>query len=194
LRATGTISVTEGTYEAFGRKLAIEQGQINFLGPLDNPNVSILAMRRGLDVEPGVQISGTVLQSRVKLVSEPNVADEEKLSWLMFGHGSDSSNASQLRAADAMLALANGAGGKRIAQTLGVDQFSVGASESGLNDQQVLNVGKAVSERFYLGYEQSLSGAASIVKFTWQLSRRWSVVVRGGAINSMDVLFSLRYD
>lgn len=194
IQATGTIGVAEGTYEAFGRKLAIETGLINFTGPLDNPNINILAMRRNQEVEAGVQVTGNARQVRVKLVSEPNVADEEKLSWLLFGHGSDSSGLGQQQAAGAALALLNNTGGKRFAQGIGLDAFSVGSSESGLNNQQVIHLGKAISERFYIGYEQSLAGAASIVKFTWQLSRSWSVVARAGAVNSLDGLFTRRFD
>ena len=194
ITASGTVSVADGTYEVFGRKLAIETGLINFTGPLDNPIVNILAMRRNQEVEAGVQVTGYARQVRVKLVSEPNVADEEKLSWLLFGHGSASSGLGQQQAAGAALALLNNSGGKRLAQGIGLDAFSIGASESGLNDQQVVLLGKAVSERFYVGYEQSLAGAASIVKLTWQFSRNWSAVARAGAVNSLDGLFTRRFD
>lgn len=112
LRASGTIRVTTGTYEVFGRKLAIERGLINFTGPLNNPNINILAMRRNQDVEAGAEISGYASAPRVKLVSEPNVSDEEKLSWLMFGHGSDSSALGQRQAAGQALALLGNYGGK----------------------------------------------------------------------------------
>ncbi|MGB7481386.1 MAG: translocation/assembly module TamB domain-containing protein, partial [Burkholderiaceae bacterium] len=194
LRADGTVNVAEGTYEAFGRKLAIERGLINFQGPIDNPNINILAMRRNQEVEAGVEVTGLAQQPRVRLVSEPNVGDEEKLSWLMFGHGSESSGLGQRQAAGAALALLGNAGGKRIAQGIGIDEFSIGSSESGLADQQVVNLGKAISERFYVGYEQSLTGAASIVKMTYQLSRRWSLVARAGAISGLDILFNKRFD
>src|SRR5439155_13139029 len=112
LRASGTIRVIDGTYEVFGRKLAIERGQINFRGPINNPNINFLAMRRNQDVEAGAEISGLASAPRVKLVSEPNVSDEEKLSWLMFGHGSDSSAPGQRQAAGQALALLGNYGGK----------------------------------------------------------------------------------
>jgi translocation and assembly module TamB len=194
LRATGTVRVTEGTYEVFGRKLAIERGLLNFQGPINNPNINILAMRRNQEVEAGVEVTGLAQQPRVRLVSEPNVAEEEKLSWLMFGHGSGSGGLGQQQAAGAALALLGNAGSKRLAQGIGLDEFSIGASESGLADQQVVNLGKAISERFYVGYEQSLTGAASIIKITYQLSQRWSLVARAGAISGLDILFNKRFD
>ncbi|MBC7489653.1 MAG: translocation/assembly module TamB domain-containing protein, partial [Glaciimonas sp.] len=194
LRASGTIRIIDGTYEVFGRKLAIERGLINFRGPINNPNLNILAMRRNQDVEAGAEISGYASAPRVKLVSEPNVSDEEKLSWLMFGHGSDNSALGQRQAAGQALALLGNYGGKKIAQGIGLDEFSIGSSESGLVDQQVVNIGKAITEKFNLGYEQSLTGAASVLKLTWQFSRRWSMVLRGGTISGFDVLFTRRFD
>ncbi|MGZ9712244.1 translocation/assembly module TamB domain-containing protein [Glaciimonas sp. GNP009] len=194
LRASGTIRVTDGTYEVFGRKLAIERGLINFTGPLNNPNINILAMRRNQDVEAGAEISGYASSPRVKLVSEPNVSDEEKLSWLMFGHGSDSSALGQRQAAGQALAFLGNYGGKKIAQGVGLDEFSIGSSESGLVDEQVVNIGKAITEKINLGYEQGLTSAASVLKLTWQFSRRWSMVLRGGTINGLDVLFTKRFD
>ncbi len=194
LRASGTINVAEGNYEAFGTKLNIERGIINFQGPIANPNINILAMRRNQDVEAGVSVTGNARQPRVQLVSEPNVPDDEKLSWMMFGHGTDSSSIGQRTASSQALALVGNMGGKRIAKDIGLDQFSIGSSESGLTDEQVVNLGKAITEKIALGYEQSLQGAASVAKATWQISRRWSVVARAGTINGLNILFNRRYD
>ena len=194
LRATGTISVADGTYEVFGRKLAIERGLINFVGPIEAPSIFILAMKRNQDIEAGAEITGTPSSLRVRLVSEPNVSDEEKLSWLMFGHGSDSAALGQRKAASQALALLGNIGGKKIAQGIGFDEFSIGSSDSGLNEEHVVNLGKAITEKINLGYEQSLTSAASILKLTWQFSRRWSMVLRGGTINGIEVLYNLRFD
>ena len=61
LRAVGNVRVTQGsTYTAFGRKLTIENGFFTFNGPVTNPGINILAMRRNQQVEAGVQVTGTV--------------------------------------------------------------------------------------------------------------------------------------
>ncbi|CAJ0775541.1 hypothetical protein LMG7141_00379 [Ralstonia condita] len=195
LRGTGTIYVREGsTYEAFGRKLAIERGVLNFIGPINNPSFNITAMRRNQEVEAGVQVTGTVRQPRVKLVSEPNVPDEDKLSWLMFGYSASNAGLGQQQAmSGAALGLLGNVAGKNVARRFGFDEFSIGPSTSGLTDPQVVSLGKAISERIVVGYEQSLSTADSIVKLTWQFSRRWSVVARGGTINGASVLFNKRW-
>src|SRR5690606_30239346 len=113
-----------------------ERGIINFDGPLNNPNINILAIRRKLEVEAGVQVTGTVRRPRMQLVSEPNVPDEEKLSWLVFGRGAGSEGAiGQMAAQGAALSLLNRLGGDQIAKGLGLDELSFGTSEYGDNDQ-----------------------------------------------------------
>ncbi|HEY0844391.1 MAG TPA: translocation/assembly module TamB domain-containing protein [Noviherbaspirillum sp.] len=196
VRAFGTVRVVDGSYEAFGTELAIERGVINFQGPVGNPNVNILAMRRGDDVEAGVQVSGTVQRPRVQLVSEPEVPEAEKLSWLVFGSagGREGPGQAQSAARGAALGLLNKFGGERIAQGFGLDELSIGESEFGLAGQQVINLGKEISDRLFIGYEQSLAGAESVLKLTYELTRNWSVVLRGGAVTGVEMYFSKRFD
>ncbi len=196
LRAIGNVRVTEGsTYTSFGRKLAIENGYFTFNGPVANPGINILAMRRNQEVEAGVQVTGTVRAPVVKLVSEPNVADNEKLSWLLFGHGTDQgNNLGQQSSMTTALALLGSATGKRVAQTFGLDEFSVGRSEVGLTDSQVVMLSKAINERLVLGYEQGLQSASNAFKATVNLSRFWSVALYTGTFQGLDINFTRRFD
>lgn len=195
LQSYGTVNIVDGKYEAFGAVLNIERGLLNFTGPLTNPNVNILAMRRNQDVAAGVQVSGTVQLPRVQLVSDPNVAEEEKLSWLVFGHGgSGGTGGAQAAARGAATGLLNKLGGERVAKRLGLDELSFGTSKSGLGTEQVVNLGKNITERLAIGYEQSLAGAASVLKLTYQLSKAWSVVLRGGQVAGLDLSYSRRFD
>ncbi|QDZ27946.1 translocation/assembly module TamB domain-containing protein [Noviherbaspirillum sp. UKPF54] len=197
-RASGTVRIVEGTYEAFGTKLKIERGLLNFHDSFSNPDVNILAMRRDKEVAAGVQVTGTVRQPRVQLVSEPDVPEEDKLSWLVFGRAGSGGDAgpaaAQAAATDAALGLFNRIGGTRIAKGFGLDQLAVGSSEFGLGAQQVVSLGKEISNRLYIGYEQSLAGAAGVLKLTYDWTRHWSVVLRGGAIGGLDVLYNKRFD
>ena len=195
-RAFGTVHVEEGRYEAFGTELAIERGVINFQGSLRNPNVNLVAMRRDQQVAAGVQVTGNVRQPRVQLVSEPNVPQEQKLSWLVFGRGAGGADPglAQAAAQGAALGLLNQFGTGRLAQTFGLDTFAIGASEFGLTGSQVVNLGKEISDRLYVGYEQSLAGAEGVLKLIYELTPHWSVVVRGGTVAGIDVLYSKRFD
>jgi translocation and assembly module TamB len=196
LRAVGNVRVTEGsTYTAFGRKLGIENGFFTFNGPVANPGINILAMRRNQQVEAGVQVTGTIQSPVAKLVSEPSVPDNEKLSWLLFGHGTDQgNNIGQQSTMTTALALLGSASGKRIAQEFGLDEFSIGRSEVGLTDPQVVMVSKAMSEWLVIGYEQGLQSSSNAIKATVNLTRYWSVAVYGGTFQGMDLQYTRRFD
>ncbi len=196
-QAFGTVRVVEGVYEAFGAKLAIERGLITFQGPFDNPSINVLAMRRNQQVASGVLVTGNVRLPRVDLVSEPNLPEEEKLSWLVFGHGSNGGNSTgqaQGAVQGAALGLLNKFGGANIASKVGLDQLSIGSSEYGKSGGQVVNLGKEISNRLYIGYEQGLAGASSVVKLTYELTQNWSFVVRGGAVAGLEARYSRRFD
>jgi translocation and assembly module TamB len=196
LRAVGNVRVTEGsTYTAFGRKLAIENGFFTFNGPVGNPGINILAMRRNQQVEAGVQVVGTIQAPVARLISEPDVPDNEKLSWLLFGHGTDQgNNLGQQSAMTTALALLGSASGKRIAQSVGLDEFSIGRSEVGLTDPQVVMIAKAINEWLVIGYEQGLQSASNAVKATVNLSRYWSVSAYGGTFYGSDLTYTRRFD
>ncbi len=196
LRAVGDVRVTQGsTYTAFGRKLEIENGFFTFNGPVANPGINILAMRRNQQVEAGVQVTGTVNAPVAKLVSEPSVPDNEKLSWLLFGHGTDQgNNLGQQSAMTTALALLGNTQGKRIAQTFGLDEFSIGTSDVGLTDPQVVMVSKAINQWLVLGYEQGLQSADNAIKATINLTRYWSVVAYGGTFQGLNLLYTRRFD
>jgi translocation and assembly module TamB len=70
-----------------------------------------------------------------------------------------------------------------------------GGDESGQGSvsNQVLTLGKRLSSDLLLSFEQGLGGAQSLVKLSYQLSRRVSVVVRGGTDNAADVYYTVSF-
>ena len=218
LRATGSIRTRDGTYDAYGQYLSIERGIINFQGPVENAGLNVRALRTGLPVEAGVEITGTVLAPRVRLVSDPQVPDAEKLSWIVLGRGQEQAGGTDsallLSAAGAILGGQSGGISRQLAQGLGLDQITVtsgdingggsrlpGSTVAGSTSSsrdaslssQIVSVGKRLSADAYLSYEQSLAGAASVVKLTYSLSRRLSLIGRAGTDNSVDLLYSISF-
>jgi translocation and assembly module TamB len=204
LRAQGTVSIARGTWSAYGRKLAIEQGVLRFSGPIDNPALDILAMRRTqdqgprLDVEAGVAVRGTVLAPRVTLVSEPAVPDAEKLSWLVLGHGLDSAGTSDLGALQSAAGalLSQGAAStvqSHIATAFGLDDFRIATSQDNLQ-QRIVTLGKRLSSRLYVSYEQSLKSATSVVLLRYALSERLTVEAEAGTRSALSLLYNMMFD
>ncbi|MYN29388.1 translocation/assembly module TamB domain-containing protein [Duganella levis] len=209
-RVTGSIRVASGTYAAYGQKLVIDRGVINFTGAYDNPGLNILAVRRGpegealseTNVEAGVEVRGTALAPQAKLVSTPSVSDSDKLAWLVLGHGIDSTQGNDMALlGTAAGALFGGAGQGKLAKSLGVDELGVGqaagtssaGAATGLQNT-VVTVGKRISSRAYLSFEQGASTATSLVKLKYKLNPRITLQFQTGTNNALDVLYTWAFD
>ncbi len=216
-RASGRIRTQGGRYDAYGQQLEIERGILTFQGLLDNPAIDALAVRRGLAVEAGVQISGTAQRPIVRLVSDPDVPDVEKLSWLVLGHGPEQGGAGTagllLSAAGSMFGNDSGGLMRQIKQGFGIDEFSV--RQGGLGDSggrqigsrvvggsfntasstgdQIVSVGRRLSRDVLLSYDQALGRAGSVVKLTVNLNRQVSLVARAGTDNALDMLYTITF-
>ena len=205
-RINGTIRVVEGNYAAYGQKLAIERGVITFSGPYDNPGLNILAVRKRpegeqlteTNVEAGVEVRGSALAPAAKLVSTPTVPDSEKLAWLVLGHGLEGTSGNEsgvLSAAAGALLGGSGKGGgfqSRLANSLGVDELGVSQAK-GL-ESTVVTVGKKISSRTYVSFEQGASTATSLVKLRYKLNPRVSLQLQAGTNTAFDVLYSWAFD
>ncbi|MCC4116295.1 translocation/assembly module TamB domain-containing protein [Aromatoleum toluclasticum] len=217
--AIGTIATAGGTYRGYGQLLSIERGRINFQGAPDNPGLNVVALRKGLAVEAGIEISGSARRPRIRLVSEPNVPDPEKLSWIVLGRAPSAGGGGDmgllLPAAQALLGGPGGGMTDQLSRSLGFDELTIGQGEVGGVTRsatsrvvgegtivrggdnvggQVLTLGKRLSSDLVLSFEQSLGGAESLVKLTYQLSRRVSLVARGGSDNAADIYYTISFE
>ena len=198
LRAQGTLNISKGTYSAYGHKLAIEKGELLFNGPIGNPALDILAMQRGQDVEVGVSVSGTVLTPRITLVSEPNVPDTEKLSWLVLGHGLDTAGGSDLgvlQAAAAALLSGRESGGvqSQLASTFGLDEINIKTDQSNA-EQRVVALGKRLSSKLEVSYEQGIESVSSVLHLRYTVSKRISLEGEAGTRSAISVFFNFLFD
>jgi translocation and assembly module TamB len=209
-RVNGSIRVVSGTYAAYGQKLAIERGVINFTGAYDNPGLNILAVRRRpegealseTNVEAGVEVRGTALAPQAKLVSTPAVSDSDKLAWLVLGHGIENTAGNDMALlGTAAGALFGGAGQGKLANALGVDELGVGqaagtstaGAATGLQNT-VVTVGKRISSRAYLSFEQGAGTATSLVKLKYKLNPRITLQFQTGTNNALDILYNWAFD
>jgi translocation and assembly module TamB len=216
-RVTGAIRTVGGRFDAYGQQLDIERGILTFQGLMDNPGLNIRAVRGNLPVEAGVEVTGTVRRPTVRLVSDPEVPDAEKLSWLVLGHSPEQQGGREtavlLAAAQTLLGGQDGGPLKAVQRGLGIDEFSiasgtldgtgrrqtsrvVGNAGFGATDTatgQIVSVGKHLSSNMQVSYEQSLTTAGSVVKLTVNLSRNLSLIGRAGSENALDVLWNYRF-
>jgi len=198
LRAYGRIETLNATFYAYGQSLQVDPGVIIFDGPLDNPSLQITAWRRKQQVEVGVQVSGNAKLPRVQLVSNPQVPEGEKLSWLVLGRAPSDATKGDLgmlqAAAGALLANNEGVPlDRRVARTFGLDEISLrGTGEA---TDRVVAVGKRLSDRLYISYEQGLGATASqLVKLDFSLTQRLALRTETGTSTGVGLLYRFSWD
>jgi len=197
LAVNGTVRTAGGTYAAYGQKLEIDRGNVVFNGAAENPRLDIEATRPNLDVRVGVAITGTAVNPRVRLFSEPELSDLDKLSWLVLGRASDGlGRADTALLQRAALALLTGDGEgptDQLTRAIGLDEVSVRQSDGEVRET-VISLGKQLSRRWYVGYERSLNATAGTWQLIYRIAQRFTLRAQSGEDSSLDVIWTWRWN
>ena len=199
LTAVGNIRAEDGRYEAYGQMLNVESSTVRFIGPLNNPVLDILALRpnRVNDDRVGVSITGTALQPRIKLYALPERSDTDKLAMLVLGRNFDELGRDETALIQtAAIALLSGERGGSFSSKLGLDTLSVRQANSGSSTTKdvVITVGKQISDKVYVGYEQGLAGGAGTVQLIYRISQRITLRAQAGKEDSsLDAILTFRW-
>ncbi len=201
LNVTGSIATQKATFTAYGQKLKVNRGIVNFQGPLDDPGLNVLATRTGIPVKAGVEVMGSVRHPKIRLTSTPEMPDSEKLSWVVLGHSLQEGNVDAsllLTAASSILGDQSGGGGitQQLSDALGVDQISFRQGETGNPlGSQIGTIGKRISSRAFISYERGLTTTtAGVTKLTYNLTPRIKIETRAGIDSAVDMFYTFRFD
>ncbi|HEV8314962.1 MAG TPA: translocation/assembly module TamB domain-containing protein, partial [Burkholderiaceae bacterium] len=193
----GTLRAENGTYAAYGQKLEIERGLLQFNGAVENPRLDIIAVRPNTDVRVGVAVSGPTLNPRVRLFSEPEMAEIDKLSWLVLGRATDGLGRTETallqRAAFALLAGEGRASRDPLGHALGLDEISLRQSEGEVKET-IVTLGKQLSRRWYVGYERGLNATTGTWQLIYRVAQRFTLRAQSGLDNSMDLIWTWRWN
>ena len=196
LAINGTVAAAGGTYAAYGQKLTIDRGQITFNGPPENPQLNIEATRPNTDIRVGVQVTGTAQNPRIRLFSEPEVSEVDKLSWLALGRASDGlGGADTALLQTAALALLAGEGDTftdQFTKAIGLDELTL-KQNPGEVRETVISLGKQLSRRWYVGYERGLNATAGSFQLIYRIARSFTLRAQSGFENSLDVIWTWRW-
>ncbi len=201
-RLSGELHTVGGTYRAYGQSLRIEDGTLRFAGVYDNPSLDIRAVRPNMSQVVGVEVSGTAQLPVVRLYSDPDLPDAEKLSWLVLGRSSANGGAETALLQQAALALLAGKGmapTEGIGKAFGLDEVSLGQIATANLDgstgtEATVRLGKRISRDFYVAYERGLAGTLGTFYVFYDLSRRFTLRGESGIQNALDLIFTTRYD
>ncbi|MCG3188130.1 MAG: hypothetical protein LKCHEGNO_00022 [Burkholderiaceae bacterium] len=192
----GTVRTASGSYVAYAQRLVIERGELVFSGAPQNPRVDILAVRPNLDVRVGVAVTGPLQNLHVRLYSEPEMAEIDKLSWLLLGRASDglgrNDTALLQRAAIALLSGEEQGPTDQLLHQLGLTDFSVRQGDSETRES-IVSLGRQLSQRWYVGYERSVNATAGSWQLVYRIAQRFTVRAQSGADNSLDFIWQWRW-
>ena len=202
--ATGTLRLA-GSYDAYGQSLTLEDGQLLFSGPLDDPGLDVRALRTfeaepGSDsTEVGIELTGTLKAPRTRVFSRPAMSEADALSYLLFGRPASGSNAGLGREETSTLQTAALSLGlqqalpvvQRIGNTLGLDELTV---RSTATDAGALMAGKYLSPRLYIRYSYGLFNRIGGLLVRFRVNERLSIETRSGDQKSMDLLYTVEKD
>ena len=172
-----------GTYKAYGQDLTIRQGQLLYAAtPLDNPRLTIVAVRSVGTVTAGLRVTGPAKNPQLSVFSDPAMGEANALSYLVAGKPLDQIGSGD---GDAMTAaarsLGTAAGGllaKNIGSRLGIDE--VGISDNEMIGGAALTVGQYLSPRLYLSYGVGLFDPGEVITLRYKLSDELALKVEQG--------------
>lgn len=198
---TGEVRSEGGTFNAYGQKLVVEQGVFSFVGPLDNPRLDVLAIRPGLEndnVRVGVTVTGTASSPRIRLYSDPDMSETNKLSWLVLGRAPDNlgrtDTALMQRAAMALISGDGESASDKLIHNIGLDELSF----SGEGDDArgtVVRLGKQVSRNVFVAYERGLNATTGSWQLIYKLAQRFTLRARASEVQQgLDVIWQWKWE
>jgi translocation and assembly module TamB len=190
-RGAGELSIEEGKYAAYGRRLDIERGRLVFSGgPVNNPGVDIRAVKEYPDVKAGVNVRGTLLQPRLSFFSEPSLPQSQIVSLILAGGSLESAQnrANPNQAGNEALAQGSAILAQQLGSRVGIEDVSL---ESNLANETSLVLGKYLSPRLYVSYGISFTEQLNTLKLRYSLSDRWTVKTEVGQARGADLVYTI---
>jgi translocation and assembly module TamB len=192
-RGTGELQVEEGKYTAYGRKLDIEHGKLQFSnGPINDPAIDLRAVKKFPDITAGVNVRGTLRAPRMTFFSDPPVAQSQIVSLLLAGGSLDSVQNNNDPGARNKLLLQQGSAMlfQQFGNRVGIDDVSV---ESNLNNDTSLVLGRYLSPRLYVSYGISLAEAINTIKMRYTIGDHWTIKTEAGTARSADLVYTIEH-
>ncbi|MBN1240120.1 MAG: translocation/assembly module TamB domain-containing protein [Gammaproteobacteria bacterium] len=188
----GSASIEEGSFSAYGQTLTIEQGQLVFTGPPENPTLDIRATRVVEGSEVGLTIMGTARNPRTEVFAEQGLSESEAFARLFAGRsleGAGETDPEQLERA------AIGLGLRRALPTLGRIGESVGLDELGIEapgaEEGAIVAGKQLGDDVYLRYKYGLFDQFSGLELLYRISERFRLRTETGTDQAIDFVYEL---
>jgi translocation and assembly module TamB len=189
-RATGELSIAEGKYIAYARKLDIQRGRLIFTGgPIQDPGVDLRATKEFPDVTAGINVRGTLQQPRISFFSDPSLPQSQIVSLILSGGGLESvQNPKAAGAGSEAIAQGGAILAQQLGSRIGIEDVSL---ETDLTNETSLVLGKFLSPRLYVSYGVSLTEQLNTFKLRYTLGDHWTVKTEVGQARGADLVYTI---
>ena len=155
----GTLSLSDGTYTVLSQQLTLEDSEIIFQGPVATPYISIKAIRdpdnTEDDVTAGVKVTGVPDNLSISIFSDPEMSQQEALSYLIQGQSLSNSSGSDSQLTNMLMILQLSAANSfgilnKVGNKLGIENLSV--ASSGAGDEQSVGLSGFIAPKVQISY------------------------------------------
>ncbi|MCL1123374.1 autotransporter assembly complex protein TamB [Shewanella surugensis] len=194
----GDIKIIDGTYKFMGQTLTINTGELQFVGPIDEPNLNIEAIReiKADDITAGVRITGTPKKPIVTLFSSPAMEQAEILSYILKGTGLESGNDSLMLTAAFTLSQQAGVGTGTISNLTNtatglIEKLGFSNVQLDTNDDGKVAISGYIGDKLMVKYGMGVfdSGYEMTVRY-YLLSQLYLETVSGALEQSLDLYYN----
>ncbi|WP_445397876.1 autotransporter assembly complex protein TamB [Zobellella sp. An-6] len=200
MRGNGEIRLVDGNFRAYGQNLLIREGSILFSGPLDQPNLSVEAIRNpstmaDSSITVGVRVTGSATQPDITVFSEPEMPQVEQLSWLLRGRGMEGGESDGNALVQSML-LGAGVGQfgglvTGLGEALGFQDVSVDTVGSG--DSTEVSISAYVLPGLQIGYGVGVFSAIGELRLRYELLPRLYLQATSGLSQAIDLFYKFEF-
>ncbi len=204
LQGNGEIRIEDGRYRAYGQRLTIRQGQFLFAGPIDAPEIYVEAIRtinrtertgEQRTVIAGLRLEGRPEEPRVSLFSEPAMAEDDILSYIVLGRpvGESGPDGANIMARAALsLGIAGGGGFvTSVAEDLGVEDFQIDTAGEGEDTQFV--VSGYLGPNLFVSYGVGVFQPTNEITLRYRLATNLFLQAVAGLESALDILYSFEF-
>lgn len=191
--ASGELSIEDGTYRAYNRRLDVERGRLLFAGgPVGDPGVDLRASREVPGYDVGVIVRGRLRHPELNLFSDPSLPQSQIASLLLVGRTLDSLQAGdrqQIGGSTPDVATQGGALlAGQLGRYIGLDEVSV---QTDTSYDASLVIGKFLSPRLYISYGISLTDAINTFKARYTIGDDWVISAEAGEETAVDFEYTI---
>ncbi|MGQ9509211.1 MAG: translocation/assembly module TamB domain-containing protein [Thermodesulfobacteriota bacterium] len=195
----GEINLAQGHYTAYGHRLELIRGRIIFTGgPMENPNLDVLAVRKIKEVQAGVAVTGTFQKPVIRLYSRPSMPDTDILSYIVLGQplgkGAEAAP-SLIQAAGALLSAGESVilQGK-LRKMFGLDTLDITTPPGeGEVSRSMVTIGKYLTPKLYISLGRSLFTDATLVTLRYTLSKRLEIETTTGTESGVTLFYKIEF-